>query len=120
MNTYDGPMAEQFEHLLLQRHDELRLALAALSPSGAEGSVQEVTDFKELASRSTDADFDALQAERLAHEWQGVESARQRLAAGTFGRCLHCGQAIDLQRLLALPEAELCLPCRQAQEAVRH
>lgn len=118
MNTYDIPMAPQFEQLLAQRADELRQTLAALDPSDAE--LPQPTDFKDVASHGANADFDALQAERLMHELQGVASAQGRLKAGSFGRCLQCGQAIDLARLLALPEAELCLPCRQAQERSRH
>jgi DnaK suppressor protein len=40
-----------------------------------------------------------------------LERAAQRLAAGTYGRCLRCGKPIPAERLDALPAAETCLAC---------
>ena len=40
-----------------------------------------------------------------------VERAAQRLAEGTYGRCLRCGEPIPAERLEALPAAETCLAC---------
>jgi RNA polymerase-binding transcription factor DksA len=40
-----------------------------------------------------------------------VERAAQRLAAGTYGRCLRCGAPIPAERLEALPAVETCLAC---------
>ncbi len=38
-------------------------------------------------------------------------AARERLAAGTFGRCEQCGGAISEDRLRARPEARCCISC---------
>jgi DnaK suppressor protein len=38
-----------------------------------------------------------------------VEHALARIDAGSFGRCEACGQAIEAERLDALPYATLCL-----------
>ena len=40
-----------------------------------------------------------------------LERAARRLAAGTYGRCLRCGEPIPAERLDALPSAETCLAC---------
>ena len=40
-----------------------------------------------------------------------VERAARRLAAGTYGHCLPCGEPIPAERLDALPAAETCLAC---------
>ena len=40
-----------------------------------------------------------------------IERATQRLEAGTYGRCLRCGEPIPAERLEALPAAETCLAC---------
>lgn len=40
-----------------------------------------------------------------------VERAEQRIADGTYGRCLRCGHPIPPERLEALPAAETCLAC---------
>lgn len=42
--------------------------------------------------------------------------ALERLAAGTFGACESCGQAIGKARLQAFPRAVLCVSCKQREE----
>ncbi|WP_291815512.1 TraR/DksA C4-type zinc finger protein [Cellulomonas sp.] len=42
--------------------------------------------------------------------------ALDRLAAGTFGACESCGQAIGKARLQAFPRAMLCVACKQREE----
>lgn len=41
-----------------------------------------------------------------------VQAALQRIADGRFGMCTRCGEALDLQRLMARPETERCAACR--------
>lgn len=48
----------------------------------------------------------AAEAQRTA-----IQLAFARLQAGTYGRCLNCGGPIAEERLLILPEAELCIDC---------
>jgi RNA polymerase-binding protein DksA len=43
-----------------------------------------------------------------------VDAALARLDAGTFGRCLRCGQPIPDGRLEALPWAAHCIDCQSA------
>ncbi len=45
-----------------------------------------------------------------------VEEALLRIAAGNYGICLRCGETISPERLAAVPEAPLCLPCREYEE----
>ena len=40
-----------------------------------------------------------------------IASALARLAAGGYGTCSHCGEAIPYGRLLVMPEATNCLRC---------
>lgn len=47
---------------------------------------------------------------------QRIELALERIAEGTYGRCLECGDAISEPRLRAMPEATLCLGCQEARE----
>jgi len=40
-----------------------------------------------------------------------IETALQRIAAGTFGQCQTCGKPIADERLEALPWAQDCIDC---------
>jgi DnaK suppressor protein len=45
-----------------------------------------------------------------------IESALQRIAEGTYGRCQSCGRPISEERLAVLPQAALCINCARRQE----
>src|SRR5579863_4291542 len=45
-----------------------------------------------------------------------VSEALERIETGTYGMCLHCGEAIAEKRLTALPWAALCLNCQEAAD----
>jgi len=44
-----------------------------------------------------------------------IEHALHKFEEGTYGLCDGCGQAIDPERLEALPYAALCLSCKAKQ-----
>lgn len=68
-------------------------------------------DFAEQASeRQNDEVLEALLHEAEAAQ-QGVARAKLRVAAGTYGACVRCGEPIATARLHAFPAAECCLGC---------
>ena len=44
-------------------------------------------------------------------ELVALEAAAGRLADGTYGRCVVCGEAIMLERLQAMPATTVCVGC---------
>jgi DnaK suppressor protein len=58
--------------------------------------------------------------QELAHQMcvklRRVESALHQLAQDAFGLCQTCHQRIDDERLLALPDADLCIDCQRELE----
>ncbi len=40
-----------------------------------------------------------------------LDAAQERVAAGSYGACAGCGQAIPIERLRLLPAATLCVRC---------
>jgi len=41
-----------------------------------------------------------------------IQAALERIADGSFGTCLGCGDEIDSRRLEALPWTQFCRPCQ--------
>ena len=54
--------------------------------------------------------------DREQAELGAIDRALVRLASGDYGRCVVCGTLIPWPRLEALPAAERCVSCAQAQE----
>jgi len=42
---------------------------------------------------------------------QDIRAALARISAGTYGSCASCGEAINPERLEAIPEATHCVSC---------
>jgi len=49
--------------------------------------------------------------------YEGVLSALARIEAGSFGTCIRCGVDIPVDRLRAMPAAELCITCKEWEES---
>jgi RNA polymerase-binding transcription factor DksA len=96
---------------LLARRSQLlqgyRHATAAAAEVTAEPEIEALDSAGEqwearVLSRLGDADSRQIAA---------VIAALDRFAAGTYGKCLHCGHKIGAGRLRALPEASMCNHC---------
>lgn len=51
-----------------------------------------------------------------AQDVRDIIAARARLAAGTYGICTDCGEAIAYERMLAYPTAKRCIHCQRLHE----
>jgi DnaK suppressor protein len=103
--------AEQARRLLAAKRAEL------VCYRGADAIAVERTpdSMDELVlANQRDLVVDVLNRETLL--LRQVSEALERVAAGTYGVCLYCGEAIAQRRLTALPWAALCLNCQEAAD----
>ncbi|MCB2067449.1 MAG: TraR/DksA family transcriptional regulator [Erythrobacter sp.] len=68
-------------------------------------------DSSERAVQMEDDDSLEGQAQIIAREIASTSRALDRIAAGDYGFCVQCGEAISEGRLEARPEAALCISC---------
>jgi DnaK suppressor protein len=48
-----------------------------------------------------------------------VKEALMRIDEGVYGKCVSCGQNIEEKRLVAIPEAKMCIDCKLKHERRR-
>jgi len=58
------------------------------------------------------SDLDQAEASRDLSELRMLDHARERIADGSYGTCIDCGQDIGFARLRANPAAERCIQCQ--------
>lgn len=76
-------------------------------------AIQEVQQF---ASASVDpVAYQATASHRVAVDQ--ITAALNRISAGTYGRCVGCGNQIATARLEVLPYAAACIECQSNAEA---
>ena len=108
---------EALRHALTARLEELRGRLRA------EVDREAHERFRDIAGEVTDAG-DASVGDELSdtentliglhvEEVRDIEAALQRIADGTFGRCIDCGLEIEPDRLSAYPTCKRCQICQQ-------
>ena len=120
MSTLNTTQIQAFQSRLQQREQQLLQELA-----DAKGEREQAQDAEDLP-REPDAnqtressDREVRHAEQLRdqHELQDVRAALQRIADGSYGECIDCGQSIALARLQAFPSAKRCIQCQTKYEA---
>lgn len=118
MKTFDISLTQEFDQRLAIREQELCGVLQAHErvQSASAADQDGVTDFKDLANEQSLAAVDGAEAEQAAVELEQVLGARRRLHEHSYGRCLDCGQAIDLRRLVAMPASASCTSCQTRHE----
>jgi len=114
--------SEFYEHLkrektkIAGRLEQLR---ARRQPPGERREGSPFGKREEEASEAFELEKRLALEKKLRGTLAEIEHALEKYEAGTYGLCDSCGQPIELTRLQALPQANLCLSCksRQAKDA---
>jgi len=110
----DAPTSEpaviDYRAILEDERDSLARQLAELG-HGEAGGLKYDSNFADTSQVTAErGEVEALAGE-LKDALADVEAALERLKAGTYGRCVRCGQKIAPARLEAMPAAQLCITC---------
>ena len=71
------------------------------------------------ASDNFDREFSLDLAQNEQNILYRIDAALKRIEDKTYGECITCQKTITKQRLKAVPYAELCIGCQEAQEKKR-
>ncbi|NTF82940.1 TraR/DksA family transcriptional regulator [Rhizobium rhizogenes] len=99
---------EKYRALLDQRRRELQTRLRAIEHDFEEP--RNPDDDDRATERNNDEVLEEL-GEAGKKELLAVQTALDRIEAGTFGACVKCGKPIGEQRLEAVPHTPFCQSC---------
>lgn len=74
-------------------------------------------DSGDAAVQLTSIDRETASLEVIQQQRERIEAALQRIADGTYGRCIDCGRELSDERLEARPEAARCVDDQRRAEA---
>lgn len=75
-----------------------------------------VSDLQDQSLADLLVDVNLAEVSRAVEEIRAVERALRRMALGTYGVCVSCGEPIERERLEAYPTANRCAACQRACE----
>jgi DnaK suppressor protein len=55
-------------------------------------------------------------AQQFEYQLETIDGALRAADRGEYGICAHCGQPIPPERLRVLPETQMCVRCKSAEE----
>jgi DnaK suppressor protein len=120
----DELTAEQLQELsdLLQsRRKKILDAETQMVEADRESAGLRHADEVDLASAEWDVTVEHRMRGRDAALLKKIQKALNRIEQGNYGECENfddCGNYIGYKRLLARPEASLCITCKEEQERV--
>jgi len=84
---------------------------------GLSGSVRDAGDDEaDAGTKASEREHELALSQNAQDLLDQGERAFDRIDAGTYGVCESCGQPIGKARLLAFPQATLCVACKQRRE----
>jgi DnaK suppressor protein len=110
----------RFEHKLRARwcalRDEMREALSRSDNETYADMADRVGDLEDQSLADLLVDVTLAEVTRDVEEIRAIERALKRMALGTYGICVSCGQPIERERLEAHPTANRCAACQRVYE----
>ncbi len=108
-------VAAQFKKLLLARRFELSRKLVHSPDEAGAGQVLNDPDQGNPAGSIASLDPESSrQSTQVQEMLMAMDAALARIAGGTFGECMTCGEEIGTKRLVAFPWTRYCLACQDA------
>jgi DnaK suppressor protein len=121
MTNFNKTQLDDFRKRLDDRHRELRDEIREeLLNSEEEQYIDlagRVHDAGEESVADLLADLNIAIIDRQVNEIRQIEAARMRIAGGTYGICIDCGNPIAIERLQTMPSAPRCTRCQSHHEA---
>lgn len=118
---------EYFRKLILKKREELLKELGRLKEAGLNSTLKEATgDHSSYSFHMADQGTDTMEREkafflasREGNLLYHLDQALERIADGTYGKCVKCGKEIAKERLEAVPHVRLCIECKSKEEKQR-
>ena len=110
---------EMLREMLTRLRNEAQQRIKDLRKDQEQEAELEPEDEIELARTTGEVETHAGLIARAEEKLRYLDEAFARLDAGKYGRCLKCGGAIPIDRLMAIPFAAYCVTCQQGLHRAR-
>ena len=95
--------------------DELEQLRIAAYPSEERREGSPFGKREEEATESLELERRLALEKQIREQLTDIEAALVKFTEGTYGNCENCGQPMNPERLEALPQAKLCVACKELQ-----
>ncbi|HEX5959908.1 MAG TPA: TraR/DksA C4-type zinc finger protein [Rhodanobacteraceae bacterium] len=121
MTTLKPEQTLQLVRLMDERYARERreidtITMRSLQERGQAASAGPAADRLDVAMADTAMATDDAMVRQNMQDMRDIDAARKRLASGSYGICIDCGEPVGFERLLAYPTAKRCIECQRLHE----
>lgn len=121
MSKFFQEELSRFKQRLIAEKEQLLEAVSRIEKTGlSEAMVDSSTELSmydnhpaDIADQLFERSKDSALVDNAKVSLGNIETALAKISEGTYGECNHCGANIGLERLEALPFANLCIECQE-------
>jgi DnaK suppressor protein len=103
----------------LRQAESLQAEADSLTEDREPGDVQFDEESGEGDTLAVERERDLALSAQARAAIEQIDTAIEKIRAGTYGRCENCGTSIPKERLKALPYAALCVQCKSGGLGLR-
>lgn len=125
--AYTKEELEHFRQIIMQKRKEILEDLETLRDTIMDRTTGEYNIENPSYSLHMEQGTDAMEREKtfLFASREGkflnyLDDALRRIETGNYGKCIVCGKLIEKGRLEAVPHAQMCVTCKNAQKSSKH
>jgi DnaK suppressor protein len=108
---------KKIKDILLERRQALLQGRESINEQSVVFSTDDLPDEVDLATSETDQAVNLKLRDRERFLIRKIDKALQKIENGDYGDCESCGDPIGMKRLMARPVTDLCIRCKEEQEA---
>lgn len=108
---------KKIKEILVERREALLQGRESINEQSVVFSTDDLPDEVDLATSETDQAINLKLRDRERFLIRKIDKALQKIENGNYGECESCGDPIGMKRLLARPVTDLCIRCKEEQEA---
>lgn len=102
---------EKIRLIIIEKIKELEIETEGLlettKPQGLDSAIGRVSRMDYINNKS----INEAQIKKNENKLKGLNNWLGKLGTSGFGKCIRCGKEININRLLFLPESNLCIKC---------
>lgn len=107
----EAPQLQEIKDKIHQKISEIEQELIILreqtKPQGLDSAIGRISRMDYINNRS----INEAQIRKNEAKLKGLSNWLGKLGTAEFGKCIRCGQEININRLLFMPESNHCIRC---------
>ena len=115
LTAMKAALEAELDHLTQELADLERDSSTNLADQSGENNYRD--HMADLGTATFGKELDLELEDNARKLYAQVRQALDRIEAGTYGKCIRCGDEIAVERLHAMPAAELCITCKEWEES---